>query len=97
MEFQRAVPPGPGGAPGPRRTLAWRSAIAPWPSGPNVAANFVSTADGKATAQGRMAQLGGEGDRAVFRLLRTQVDAVLAGTGTLRDRALRGTRPGSPA
>ena len=46
--------------------------------------NFVSSADGKAAAQGRTALLGGDGDREVFRLLRTQVDAVLAGTGTLR-------------
>ena len=83
MEFQRAVPPGPAVPPDTvytglalgDRALAER---------PYVVANFVSTADGKATAQGRTAQLGGEGDRAVFRLLRTQVDAVLAGTGTLR-------------
>ena len=46
--------------------------------------NFVSSADGKATAQGTSGSLGGDGDRATFRLLRTQVDAVLAGTSTLR-------------
>ncbi len=45
--------------------------------------NFVSSADGKATSSGRTAALGGDGDRAVFHLLRTQVDAVLVGTGTL--------------
>jgi riboflavin biosynthesis pyrimidine reductase len=49
-----------------------------------VVCNFVSSADGKATAAGRTAALGGEADRAVFHLLRTQADAVLAGTGTLR-------------
>jgi len=40
-------------------------------------------ADGKATADGRTASLGGPGDRAAFHLLRTEVDAVLAGTRTL--------------
>jgi riboflavin-specific deaminase-like protein len=54
------------------------------PDRPYVVCNFVSSADGKATAEGRTASLGGEGDRAVFHLLRTQVDAILAGTGTLR-------------
>ena len=82
MEFQRAVPPGPAVPPDVYTGLALGDrALA---ERPYVVANFVSTADGKATAQGRTAQLGGEGDRAVFRLLRTQVDAVLAGTGTLR-------------
>ncbi|MFZ0041893.1 MAG: dihydrofolate reductase family protein, partial [Solirubrobacteraceae bacterium] len=51
---------------------------------PYVVCNFVSSADGKATASGKTAKLGGEGDRAAFHLLRTQVDAILAGTGTLR-------------
>jgi riboflavin biosynthesis pyrimidine reductase len=51
---------------------------------PYVVCNFVASADGKATAQGRTALLGGPGDREMFHLLRTQVDAVLAGTGTLR-------------
>ena len=82
MEFQRAVPPGPAVSPDSVYTGLALSDQAPHER-PHVVANFVSTADGKATAQGRTAQLGGEGDRAVFRLLRTQVDAVLAGTGTL--------------
>jgi riboflavin biosynthesis pyrimidine reductase len=51
---------------------------------PHAVCNFVSSADGKATARGRTALLGGPGDREMFHLLRTQVDAVLAGTGTLR-------------
>ena len=50
---------------------------------PYVVCNFVSSADGKATSSGRTAALGGAGDRVVFHLLRTQVDAVLAGTATL--------------
>jgi riboflavin biosynthesis pyrimidine reductase len=50
---------------------------------PYVFCNFVASADGKASAGGRTAPLGGDGDRAAFHLLRTQADAILAGTGTL--------------
>ena len=46
--------------------------------------NFVGSVDGKATAAGRTAPLSDDGDRAAFMLLRTQVDAVMVGTGTLR-------------
>jgi riboflavin biosynthesis pyrimidine reductase len=83
MEFQQAVPVGPAASPDSIYTGLRLGDHAP-AERPYVVANFVSTADGKATAQGRTAQLGGDGDRRVFRLLRTQVDAVLAGTGTLR-------------
>jgi riboflavin biosynthesis pyrimidine reductase len=82
MRFQQAVPPGPPISPDGRYTRLALGDRAP-AGRPYVVANFVSTADGKATAQGRTAQLGGEGDRTLFHLLRTQVDAVLAGTGTL--------------
>jgi riboflavin biosynthesis pyrimidine reductase len=51
---------------------------------PYVIANFVASADGRATFRGRSGQLGDEGDREVFRALRREVDAVLVGTGTLR-------------
>jgi riboflavin biosynthesis pyrimidine reductase len=51
---------------------------------PYVVCNFVSSADGKATAAGRTAPLADAADREVFQLLRTQVDALLAGTQTLR-------------
>ncbi|HWE10442.1 MAG TPA: dihydrofolate reductase family protein [Solirubrobacteraceae bacterium] len=82
MRFQQAIPPGPDVSPESRYTGLALGERAPV-GRPYVVANFVSTADGKATAQGRTAQLGGESDRRVFHLLRTQVDAVLAGTGTL--------------
>jgi riboflavin biosynthesis pyrimidine reductase len=83
MEFQRAVPPGP--ATDPESVYTGLALADHAPAGrPYVVCNFVSTADGKATVQGRTAKLGGQGDRTVFHLLRTQVDAVLAGTGTLR-------------
>ncbi len=83
MLFQRAVPPGPAVSPESLYTglaLGERAHS----DRPYVVCNFVSSADGKATAGGRTAALGGDGDRAAFHLLRTQVDAVLAGTGTLR-------------
>jgi len=54
------------------------------PDRPYVVANMVSSADGRATIGGRSSPLGSEADRAVFHSLRAQVDAVLAGTGTLR-------------
>jgi riboflavin biosynthesis pyrimidine reductase len=51
---------------------------------PYVVANFVSSVDGRATYHGLTGQLGDDGDLAVFRALRREVDAVLVGTGTLR-------------
>ena len=83
MLFQPAIPPGPPATP---ETFYTHMSLgeAALDSRPYVVCNFVSSADGKATAQGRTALLGGQGDRAMFHLLRTQVDAILAGTGTLR-------------
>jgi riboflavin biosynthesis pyrimidine reductase len=83
MLFKRVVPSGPVGTPESFYTGLDLGACAE-AERPYVVSNFVSTADGKATADGRTRSLGGEGDRAAFHLLRTQVDAVLAGTGTLR-------------
>ena len=51
---------------------------------PYVIANFVLSVDGRATFQGGSGHLGDQGDLEVFRALRREVDAVLAGTGTLR-------------
>jgi riboflavin biosynthesis pyrimidine reductase len=51
---------------------------------PYVVVNMVASADGRATLQGRTEQLSSEADRAVFHALRTAVEGVLVGTGTLR-------------
>jgi riboflavin biosynthesis pyrimidine reductase len=51
---------------------------------PYTVANFASSADGHATFKGRSRTLGDDGDREIFHGLREQVDAVLAGTETLR-------------
>lgn len=83
MEFQRAIPPAAPAAPEAIYTGLDLGALAP-DDRPYVVCNFVSSADGKATAQGKTALLGGDGDRAMFHLLRTQADAILAGTTTLR-------------
>lgn len=50
---------------------------------PWVVTNFATTADGRATVDGRSGPIGDDGDMEVFRRLRTQVDALLIGTRTL--------------
>jgi 5-amino-6-(5-phosphoribosylamino)uracil reductase len=50
---------------------------------PYTIANFVASADGRATFAGKSSALGDDGDHALFHGLREQVDAVLAGTRTL--------------
>jgi riboflavin biosynthesis pyrimidine reductase len=50
---------------------------------PFTIVNFVSSIDGQATVGGRSGPLGDDGDKALFRALRYEVDAVLIGTGTL--------------
>jgi riboflavin-specific deaminase-like protein len=51
---------------------------------PYLVLNMVSSADGKATVDGRTKALGNPADRELFHHLRTQVDAVMVGAGTLR-------------
>lgn len=51
---------------------------------PYVVVNMVASVDGRATLNGKTAELGNDADRAVFHALRASVDAVLVGTGTLR-------------
>lgn len=51
---------------------------------PWLVTNFATTADGRATIDGRSGPIGDDGDTELFRRLRTQVDALLVGTNTLR-------------
>jgi riboflavin-specific deaminase-like protein len=51
---------------------------------PYTFANFIESVDGRATLDGRSGPLSDPGDRAMFHTLREKVDAVIAGTGTLR-------------
>lgn len=45
---------------------------------------MVASVDGRIAVDGGSSALGGEGDHALFNALRRSVDAVLAGTGTIR-------------
>jgi riboflavin-specific deaminase-like protein len=51
---------------------------------PYVVLNMISTVDGRATIGGRSGPIGSRADRALFRGLRTVVDAVMVGAGTVR-------------
>src|SRR3954471_5967618 len=64
------------------------AATRPWERAPGdrplVLVNMVATLDGRVAIEGGSTKIGGEGDFEMFHGLRTVVDAVLAGTGTLR-------------
>jgi riboflavin biosynthesis pyrimidine reductase len=49
-----------------------------------VRINFVESADGATTLEGRSGPLGGETDRRVMQVLRSMADVVLVGAGTVR-------------
>ncbi|MEA2156047.1 MAG: hypothetical protein QOE11_2187 [Solirubrobacteraceae bacterium] len=51
---------------------------------PYVALNMVATVDGRATVSGRTAPISSTPDRQLFHALRTRVDAVMVGAGTVR-------------
>jgi len=53
-------------------------------SRPYVMLNMVSTADGRVTLDGRSGAIGGSADKALFLGLRTAVDGVMVGAGTVR-------------
>ncbi len=56
----------------------------------HVRANFVASADGAASLDGRSGGLSTPGDRRIFALLRDQCDVILVGAGTAR---IEGYRP----
>lgn len=51
---------------------------------PRVMLNMIATVDGRATLSGRSGPISDRADRALFHGLRTAVDAVLVGAGTVR-------------
>jgi riboflavin-specific deaminase-like protein len=68
---------------------------------PYVVLNFATTLDGRAAIEGRSGAIGSEVDTEMLQMLRTCVDAVMIGAGTMRaerygrmvsDPALRGRR-----
>jgi riboflavin-specific deaminase-like protein len=64
------------------------SELRPWEQAPaqrpHVAVNMVHTTDGRAAVAGRTAPISSVADRQLFHALRTRVDAVMVGAGTLR-------------
>jgi riboflavin biosynthesis pyrimidine reductase len=62
--------------------------LRPWESAPaerpHIAVNMVATTDGRATVAGRTGPISSLADRQLFHALRTRVDAVMIGAGTLR-------------
>jgi riboflavin-specific deaminase-like protein len=58
-------------------------------SRPYLLLNMISTVDGRATVGGRSGAIGGQADRELFHGLRTAVDAVMAGAGTVRAERYR--------
>ena len=57
-------------------------------SGPYIVINMVSTLDGKTSLEGKASGIGTEADRSAMRTLRSKVDAVMIGAGTLRAEKL---------
>src|SRR5436305_13646738 len=51
---------------------------------PYTLVNFVATADGRTSFDGRSGPIGDDGDRQMFHGLRERADAVMAGTATMR-------------
>lgn len=49
-----------------------------------VRANFITSVDGGATADGSSGTMGGPGDRHIFNLLRELADVIVVGAGTVR-------------
>ncbi len=84
MYLERLVPPGPRVE--VEEMLAGVDPVACAPAQrPYVIATLIASVDGRGTLGGTSARLGDAADRAIFRGLRGVVDAILVGTGTLRD------------
>ena len=66
---------------------------APDPSGSYFRVNFVSSIDGAVTHNGKSGDLGGPGDRAVFRVLRGLADVILVGARTALTEGYRQPKP----
>lgn len=67
-------------------TLDWWGAypLPPRSQGAHLRVNFISSADGAVTIDGRSGGLGGNNDRTLMNVLRTLSDVVMVGAGTVR-------------
>ncbi|BBZ38698.1 pyrimidine reductase family protein [Mycobacterium conspicuum] len=63
------------------------------PDGVWVRANFITSVDGGATADGTSGGLGGPGDKLIFNVLRELADVIVVGAGTVRMEGYSGARP----
>lgn len=72
--------------------LEWLYAFPETPTGSWVAVNFVSSADGAVTVEGRSAGLSSPGDQKIFALGRDLADVVLVGVGTALIERYRGVQ-----
>jgi riboflavin biosynthesis pyrimidine reductase len=86
MSDDRLLGFAPAGAPRTAREVVGALGLDAAPRGdrPRVVAAMIASVDGRATVDGSSAGLGHPADRALLRELRTAVDAILVGTGTLR-------------
>ncbi|BBX97310.1 hypothetical protein MLAC_26040 [Mycobacterium lacus] len=57
-------------------------------------ANFITSLDGGATADGKTGAMAGAGDRVIFNLLRELADVILVGAGTVRIEGYSGAHLG---
>jgi riboflavin biosynthesis pyrimidine reductase len=60
-----------------------------------VRANFITSLDGGATADGKSGGMGGTGDRLIFELLRELADVIVVGAGTVRIEGYSGAQLGA--
>ena len=74
--------------PGPTTVSEQLESYRPWEEAreerPHVAMNFVATADGRATMEGRSGPIGSDTDTAMLAGLRMRFDALMVGAGTMR-------------
>jgi riboflavin biosynthesis pyrimidine reductase len=59
-----------------------------------VRANFITSIDGGATAEGKTGPMAGAGDRLIFFLLRELADVIVVGAGTVRVEGYSGAHAG---
>jgi riboflavin biosynthesis pyrimidine reductase len=59
--------------------------------------NFVTSADGGASVDGRSDGLSSDGDKRIFGVLRVLADVVIVGSGTARAEKYKPAKPASPA
>jgi riboflavin biosynthesis pyrimidine reductase len=64
--------------------------------GPWLRANFITSVDGGATAEGTTGAMAGPGDKFVFNLLRELADVILVGAGTVRIEGYSGANVSIP-